>query len=194
MKLITKSAAAAVALITALTLSACSSDPVEETTTDTTVETTVDTTTNTEEVQLGTVVDVATQAGTFSTLVAAIGAAELAATLSSEGPFTVFAPTDEAFAALPAGVLDALLLPENKATLARILTYHVLPGKVFAANVVDGEVATVEGSNVSFSTTEGVKVNGANIVATDIAASNGVIHVIDAVILPAGLDLSTLGS
>jgi uncharacterized surface protein with fasciclin (FAS1) repeats len=194
MKLITKSAAAAVALITALTLSACSSDPVEETTTDTTVETTVDTTTNTEEVQLGTVVDVATQAGTFSTLVAAIGAAELAATLSSEGPFTVFAPTDEAFAALPAGVLDALLLPENKATLARILTYHVLPGKVFAANVVDGEVATVEGSNVSFSTTEGVKVNGANVVATDIAASNGVIHVIDAVILPAGLDLSTLGS
>jgi uncharacterized surface protein with fasciclin (FAS1) repeats len=194
MKLITKSAAAAVALITALTLSACSSDPVEDTTTDTTVETTVDTTTNTEEVQLGTVVDVATQAGTFSTLVAAIGAAELAATLSSEGPFTVFAPTDEAFAALPAGVLDALLLPENKATLARILTYHVLPGKVFAANVVDGEVATVEGSNVSFSTTEGVKVNGANIVATDIAASNGVIHVIDAVILPAGLDLSTLGS
>lgn len=194
MKLITKSAAAAVALITALTLSACSSDPVEETTTDTTVETTVDTTTNTEEVQLGTVVDVATQAGTFTTLVAAIGAAELAATLSSEGPFTVFAPTDEAFAALPAGVLDALLLPENKATLARILTYHVLPGKVFAANVVDGEVATVEGSNVSFSTTEGVKVNGANVVATDIAASNGVIHVIDAVILPAGLDLSTLGS
>jgi uncharacterized surface protein with fasciclin (FAS1) repeats len=194
MKLITKSAAAAVALITALTLSACSSDPVEETTTDTTVETTVDTTTNTEEVQLGTVVDVATQAGTFSTLVAEIGAAELAATLSSEGPFTVFAPTDEAFAALPAGVLDALLLPENKATLARILTYHVLPGKVFAANVVDGEVATVEGSNVSFSTTEGVKVNGANVVATDIAASNGVIHVIDAVILPAGLDLSTLGS
>ena len=194
MKLITKSAAAAVALITALTLSACSSDPVEDTTTDTTVETTVDTTTNTEEVQLGTVVDVATQAGTFSTLVAAIGAAELAATLSSEGPFTVFAPTDEAFAALPAGVLDALLLPENKATLARILTYHVLPGKVFAANVVDGEVATVEGSNVSFSTTEGVKVNGANIVATDIAASNGVINVIDAVILPAGLDLSTLGS
>lgn len=194
MKLITKSAAAAVALITALTLSACSSDPVEETTTDTTVETTVDTTTNTEEVQLGTVVDVATQAGTFSTLVAAIGAAELAATLSSEGPFTVFAPTDEAFAALPAGVVDALLLPENKATLARILTYHVLPGKVFAANVVDGEVATVEGSNVSFSTTEGVKVNGANVVATDIAASNGVIHVIDAVILPAGLDLSTLGS
>jgi len=194
MKLITKSAAAAVALITALTLSACSSDPVEETTTDTTVETTVDTTTNTEEVQLGTVVDVATQAGTFSTLVAAIGAAELAATLSSEGPFTVLAPTDEAFAALPAGVLDALLLPENKATLARILTYHVLPGKVFAANVVDGEVATVEGSNVSFSTTEGVKVNGANVVATDIAASNGVIHVIDAVILPAGLDLSTLGS
>lgn len=194
MKLITKSAAAAVALITALTLSACSSDPVEETTTDTTVETTVDTTTNTEEVQLGTVVDVATQAGTFTTLVAAIGAAELAATLSSEGPFTVFAPTDEAFAALPAGVVDALLLPENKATLARILTYHVLPGKVFAANVVDGEVATVEGSNVSFSTTEGVKVNGANVVATDIAASNGVIHVIDAVILPAGLDLSTLGS
>lgn len=194
MKLITKSAAAAVALITALTLSACSSDPVEETTTDTTVETTLDTTTNTEEAQLGTVVDVATQAGTFSTLVAAIGAAELAATLSSEGPFTVFAPTDEAFAALPAGVLDALLLPENKATLARILTYHVLPGKVFAANVVDGEVATVEGSNVSFSTTEGVKVNGANVVATDIAASNGVIHVIDAVILPAGLDLATLGS
>ena len=145
------------------------------------------------ETQLGTVVDVATQAGTFNTLVAAIGAAELAATLSGEGPFTVFAPTDEAFAALPAGVLDALLLPENKAVLTQILTYHVVAGKVYAADVTDGVVATAEGSEIMLSTADGVTINNtAKVVSADIEASNGVIHVINAVILPEGLDVAKL--
>jgi uncharacterized surface protein with fasciclin (FAS1) repeats len=190
MNRVTKIAAiTAAAVFTALTLSACGSDPVTETTTETTTETMPET----METQLGTIVDVATQAGTFNTLVAAIGAAELEATLSSEGPFTVFAPTDEAFAALPAGVLDALLLPENKAVLTQILTYHVVAGKVYAADVTDGVVATVEGSEIMLSTADGVTINNtAKVVSADIEASNGVIHVINAVILPEGLDVAKL--
>jgi uncharacterized surface protein with fasciclin (FAS1) repeats len=144
----------------------------------------------TEVTAPGTIVDVAVGAGSFSTLVAAVTAADLVETLSGEGPFTVFAPTDDAFAALPAGVLDALLLPENKALLAQILTYHVVSGKVMAADVTDGDVATVEGQNVTLSTASGVTVNGANVVTADVAASNGVIHAIDAVILPPGVDVS----
>ena len=169
------------ALSGALLLSACGNsdeESIEETTS--------------EEVTTGNIVDVASGAGNFTTLVAAVVAADLAETLSGEGPFTVFAPTDEAFAALPAGVLDALLLPENKALLAQILTYHVLSGKVMAADVTDGDVATVEGQSVSLSTASGVTVNGANVVAADVMASNGVIHAIDAVILPPGVDVSTL--
>jgi uncharacterized surface protein with fasciclin (FAS1) repeats len=131
-------------------------------------------------------------AGNFSTLVAAVTAADLVETLSGTGPFTVFAPTDEAFAALPAGVLDALLLPENKAVLAQILTYHVVSGTVMAADVTDGDVATVEGSNIKLSTASGVTVNGATVVAADVMASNGVIHAIDAVILPPGVDVAKL--
>ena len=130
--------------------------------------------------------------GNFSTLVAAVTAADLVETLSGTGPFTVFAPTDEAFAALPAGVLDALLLPENKAVLAQILTYHVVSGTVMAADVTDGDVATVEGSNIKLSTASGVTVNGATVVAADVMASNGVIHAIDAVILPPGVDVAKL--
>jgi uncharacterized surface protein with fasciclin (FAS1) repeats len=144
----------------------------------------------TEVTAPGTIVDVAVGAGSFSTLVAAVTAADLVETLSGEGPFTVFAPTDDAFAALPAGVLDALLLPENKALLAQILTYHVVSGKVMAADVTDGDVATVEGQSVTLSTASGVTVNGANVVTADVAASNGVIHAIDAVILPPGVDVS----
>ena len=180
MKVLRSGALVAVALIAALTLSACSSDSEE----------TMDTAA--EETTVGTIVDVASGAGNFNTLVAAVTAADLVETLSGEGPFTVFAPTDEAFAALPAGVLDALLLPENKALLAQILTYHVVSGKVMAADIVDGDVATVEGSNVMLVTTSGVKVNDANVVSADVPASNGVIHAIDAVILPPGVDVAAL--
>ena len=180
MKVLRSGAVVAVALIAALALSSCSSDSEE----------TMDTAT--EETTVGTIIDVASGAGNFSTLVAAVTAADLVETLSGEGPFTVFAPTDEAFAALPAGVLDALLLPENKETLVKILTYHVVSGKVMAADITDGDVATVEGSNVMLVTTSGVKVNDANVVSADVPASNGVIHAIDAVILPPGVDVAAL--
>jgi len=178
MKVLRPSAFAAVAVAIALTLSACGSDSEE------TMEET------TEVTAPGTIVDVAVGAGSFSTLVAAVTAADLVETLSGEGPFTVFAPTDDAFAALPAGVLDALLLPENKALLVQILTYHVVSGMVMAADVTDGDVATVEGQSVTLSTMNGVTVNGAMVVTADVAASNGVIHAIDAVILPPGVDVS----
>ena len=128
----------------------------------------------------------------FSTLVAAVAAAGLVETLQGEGPFTVFAPTNDAFAALPAGLVDKLLLPENKDLLVKILTYHVVSGTVLAADVTAGDVPTVEGQNITITTDMGVKVNGANVVTTDIIASNGVIHVIDAVILPPDVDPSAL--
>jgi uncharacterized surface protein with fasciclin (FAS1) repeats len=146
----------------------------------------------TEETAVGTVVDVASADESFSTLVAAVTAAGLVETLSGEGPFTVFAPTNDAFAALPAGVLDALLLPENQALLAQILTYHVVSGMVMAADVTDSDVATVEGQTVKLSTADGVTVNGATVVVADVMASNGVIHAIDAVILPPGVDVAKL--
>lgn len=184
MKVLRPGAFAALAVALTLTLSACSSD-TEEAMEATTEETT-------EATTVGTIVDVASGAGNFGTLVAAVTAADLAETLSGEGPFTVFAPTDDAFAALPEGVLDALLLPENKAVLAQILTYHVVAGMVMAADVTDGDVATVEGQTIALSTADGVTVNGAKVVAADVAASNGVIHAIDAVILPPGVDVSTL--
>jgi uncharacterized surface protein with fasciclin (FAS1) repeats len=132
------------------------------------------------------IVDTAVAAGSFKTLAAALDAAGLVATLKGPGPFTVFAPTDAAFAKLPAGTLDNLLKPENKAKLASILTYHVVSGKVMAADVVKLTSAkTVQGQSVKIAVTGGkVSVDGANVTATDIAASNGVIHVIDAVILP----------
>jgi len=140
----------------------------------------------------GTIVDVAAANPDFSTLVAAVKAAGLADTLSGPGPFTVFAPTDEAFKALPAGLLDKLLKPENKAVLAKILTYHVLASKVMAADVKDGKVATVEGSTITIDTMSGVKINDAKVTATDIGASNGVIHVIDKVLVPADVDITKL--
>jgi uncharacterized surface protein with fasciclin (FAS1) repeats len=138
------------------------------------------------------IVGVASTTEGFSTLVAAVTAAGLVETLQGPGPFTVFAPTDDAFAALPAGVLDALLKPENKDVLAKILTYHVVPGTVMAADITDGDVATVEGQTVALSTADGVTVNGAKVVQADVAASNGVIHVIDAVILPPDVDPAAL--
>src|SRR5210317_427332 len=133
------------------------------------------------------IVDTAVGAGSFTTLVAAVQAAGLVDTLKGEGPFTVFAPTDEAFAALPEGTVESLLLPENKDQLVSILTYHVIPGKVLAADVMSKQmnVKTVQGSTaVVNGLNNGVKIDGANVVTADIEASNGVIHVIDAVILP----------
>ncbi|WP_028029343.1 fasciclin domain-containing protein [Gemmobacter nectariphilus] len=131
------------------------------------------------------IVDTAVSAGSFTTLVAAVQAAGLVDTLKGAGPFTVFAPTDEAFAKLPAGTVDDLLKPENKAKLTAILTYHVVPGKVMSGDLSNGmKAATVQGAEVTIMTEGGVKVNEASVVTPDIAASNGVIHVIDSVIMP----------
>jgi uncharacterized surface protein with fasciclin (FAS1) repeats len=133
-----------------------------------------------------TVVENAAANESFKTLVAAVKAAGLAETLSGPGPFTVFAPTDEAFAKLPAGTLESLLKPENKSKLVEILTYHVVPGNVKAKDVVGlKDAKTVNGKNVTITVKEGtVFVDGAKVVKTDITSKNGVIHVIDAVILP----------
>lgn len=123
----------------------------------------------------------------FETLVAAVTAAGLVDTLKGDGPFTLFAPTDEAFAALPAGTIESLLKPENKDQLIAILTYHVVPGNVSAADVVNvNEAKTVQGGSVKVTSNEGgVMIDEARVIATDIAASNGVIHVIDKVMMPA---------
>ena len=134
------------------------------------------------------IVDTAAAAGSFTTLVKALTAADLVATLKGPGPFTVFAPTDDAFAKLPAGTLDNLLKPENRAMLRRLLTYHVVPGKVMAADVVkvasakavSGDMLPIEVSGAT------VMVDEARVVKADIAASNGVIHVVDTVLLPPG--------
>jgi uncharacterized surface protein with fasciclin (FAS1) repeats len=161
-----------------LIAAACSSD-----TTDTTAAST--TTAAVEAEAMGTIVDVASDAGTFETLLAAAEAAGLVDTLQSDGPYTVFAPTDDAFAALPEGTVESLLADPE--ALANILLYHVVAGKVLAADVVGLDSATTaQGSDVAISVDgSSVMVNEANVVATDIEASNGVIHVIDAVILPA---------
>ena len=132
--------------------------------------------------QAADIVDTAVSAGSFKTLVTAVQAAGLVDTLKGTGPFTVFAPTDEAFAKIPKDKLDALL--KDKAALTKVLTYHVVPGKVMAKDVKAGKVKTVQGSELTISTMGGVKVDAANVVATDVAASNGVIHVIDTVVLP----------
>ena len=142
--------------------------------------------------ELQDIVTIASGNEDFKTLVAAVGAAGLVETLQGDGPFTVFAPTNAAFAALPAGLVDKLLLPENKDLLVKILTYHVVAGKVMSTDVMAGEVASVEGQNITLTTEGGVKVNGANVVTVDIEASNGVIHVIDAVILPPDVDVAAL--
>ena len=176
----------AIAAASVLLLSACGTDG---STSDTTVAAT-DTTEMATEV--GNIVAVAQGNPEFSTLVAAITAAGLGDALSGEGPFTVFAPTNAAFEALPAGLLEKLLLPENKEVLTKILTYHVVPAKVMAADVAAGDVNTLEGSAFSITTEGGVKVNASNVTATDVPASNGVIHVIDAVLVPASVDVSSL--
>jgi uncharacterized surface protein with fasciclin (FAS1) repeats len=128
------------------------------------------------------IVDTAVGAGSFKTLAAALSAAGLVDTLKGKGPFTVFAPTDDAFAKIPKADLDALL--KDKAKLTAVLTYHVVAGKVMAADVKAGKVKTVQGSELTVSTMGGVKVDNANVVKTDIVADNGVIHVIDTVVMP----------
>ncbi len=131
------------------------------------------------------IVATAQEAGSFSTLIAAVEAAGLVETLQGDGPFTVFAPTDEAFAALPEGTVEDLLKPENLDRLTAILTYHVVPGKVMSGDLSDDmEAATVQGSSVTIDLDNGVMVDQATVVAADVEASNGVIHVIDQVILP----------
>jgi uncharacterized surface protein with fasciclin (FAS1) repeats len=132
------------------------------------------------------IVETAAAAGSFNTLLAAAKAAGLVGTLKGHGPFTVFAPTDEAFAALPEGTVETLLMPENKDQLVAILTYHVVPAKVMSGDIAGkkANVLTVNGEKVFVNAKNGVKVGGANVVAADIEASNGVIHVIDKVLLP----------
>jgi uncharacterized surface protein with fasciclin (FAS1) repeats len=132
------------------------------------------------------IVDTAVAAGSFTTLVAAVTAAGLGETLKGAGPFTVFAPTDDAFKKLPAGTVESLLLPENKAKLAAILTYHVVAGKVMSADIAGKKMnaKSVEGSDIAVDATNGVKINDATVVTADIACTNGVIHVIDHVIMP----------
>jgi uncharacterized surface protein with fasciclin (FAS1) repeats len=131
------------------------------------------------------IVEIASENTDFSTLVAAVVAAGLAETLSGDGPFTVFAPTNEAFAKLPAGTVEGLLKPENKEKLAAILTYHVVAGKVMSSDLSDGQkAATVNGQEVTITVGDGVKVESATVTAADLEASNGVIHVIDSVIMP----------
>lgn len=133
------------------------------------------------------IVDTAVAASSFKTLVAAVTAADLGATLKSAGPFTVFAPTDDAFAKLPAGTVEDLVKPENKAKLTAILTLHVLSGKVMSSDITGPmNPASVNGETLSIKTDNGVTVNGATVVTPDVEASNGVIHVIDTVLLPTG--------
>jgi uncharacterized surface protein with fasciclin (FAS1) repeats len=131
-------------------------------------------------------IQTAVEAGSFKTLVAAVQAAGLVETLQGPGPFTVFAPTDEAFAKLPAGTIETLLRPENKSQLVAILTYHVVPGKVMSKDIVGQKTMakSVEGSEIAIDATGGVRVDNARVVKADIEASNGVIHVIDTVIIP----------
>jgi uncharacterized surface protein with fasciclin (FAS1) repeats len=175
-----------------LVLAACGDD--EDDAAATTAPAAAETTTPATDMPAATgdIVAVASANPDFSTLVAAVQAAGLVETLQGAGPFTVFAPTNDAFAALPAGLVDALLLPENKDTLVKILTYHVVPGKVMAADVTAGDVATVEGGSLTITTDGGVKVFDANVIATDVEASNGVIHVIDQVLVPEGVDVAAL--
>ncbi len=169
---------AALALAAGLALAGCSSSS--------------DSTSATSAAAPGDIIDIASTPEGFSTLAAAVTAAGLVDTLKGTGPFTVFAPTDAAFAALPAGILDELLLPANKDKLVKILKYHVVAGAVMSGDIADGEVATVEGQKVTLSTANGVTVNDATVVQADVVGSNGVIHAIDVVLLPPDVDVAAL--
>jgi transforming growth factor-beta-induced protein len=175
----------------ALAFTACASDSNDAEETEVVSEETSEE--SVEVVAVGTIVDVAVGAGSFETLVAAVGAADLVDTLSSDGPFTVFAPTDEAFAALPDGLVDALLLPENKDALTAILTYHVIGAEVPSSDVAPGDVETVQGESITIAAEgDSLKVNDATIIAVDVEADNGVIHVIDSVLVPPSIDATAL--
>jgi len=135
------------------------------------------------------IVELAAGAESLSTLVTAVKAAGLVETLSGEGPFTVFAPTNEAFAALPEGTLESLLKPENKAKLVAVLTYHVVSGSVMSTDLKDDmEAKTVQGENIAVDLSYGVKINNAKVSTADVKASNGVVHIIDSVILPPSMN------
>jgi uncharacterized surface protein with fasciclin (FAS1) repeats len=189
----------ALVAVAGLTVAACSDDDSSDASASEETETTAPTTTAANESEQSdpadepaadaTIVDIAASNPDFSTLVTAVEAAGLAETLAGSGPFTVFAPTNDAFAKLPAGTVETLLDPANKDQLTSILTYHVVPAEVMAADVTAGEVTTVNGAAFGVSTDGGVVISDgqggtANVVQTDIVASNGVIHVIDAVLLP----------
>lgn len=190
---ISKITVAALSALTALSLAACGSSSTTAASTSVAPSTSAASApASSAPAAAGTIVDVAASNPDFSTLVAAVKAAGLVDTLNGAGPFTVFAPTNEAFAALPAGLVDKLLLPQNKDVLAKILEYHVVASKVMAADVKDGKVPTVEGSTITITTMDGVKVNDAKVVKADIVTSNGVIHVIDKVLVPADVDVSKL--
>ncbi|MGC1395930.1 MAG: fasciclin domain-containing protein [Coleofasciculaceae cyanobacterium] len=173
-------------MVVSVTATACTNAEVNKT--ETTPVATPTTPVATQPTQAGTIVEIAVGNPDFSTLVKAVQAAGLAETLSGKGPFTLFAPTNEAFAALPQGTLENLLKPENRDALRKVLTYHVVSGDLMAKDLQSGKVATVEGSPVAVQVQQGsVKVNKANVVKADIDAKNGVIHVIDSVLLPPGL-------
>ena len=177
----------ALALVASIAFTACGSDSAntEETETEESVV-------ETETAEATDIVAVAVATEGFSTLVAALTAAGLVETLQGEGPFTVFAPNDAAFAALPEGLLEKLLLPENIAVLTSILTYHVVAGNVLSTDVVAGDAASLEGSTLALTTDMGVMVNDATVIQADVVGSNGVIHVIDKVLVPPTVDLAAL--
>lgn len=193
------------AAATAMTLAACGSESTESETSPTAAATSEAASPAasasaeasagmSDEAAAGDIVAVASANPTTTTLVTALDAAGLVETLQGPGPFTVFAPTDDAFAALPAGVLDKLVQPQNKDALTQILTYHVVSGEVMAADVTDGPVPTVEGQDITLSTAGGgVTINEtAKVTTPDVDATNGVIHLIDTVLLPPGFDPATL--
>ncbi len=183
--------AAALLMALALGASACASDDAEESAETTETTETAETTETTEAAEAGTIVEVAAANGSFNTLVAAVDAAGLVETLSSDGPFTVFAPTDEAFAAAlgDLGISADDLLADTE-LLTTILTYHVVAGEVLSTDLTDGMMpATVQGEEVTVDLSDGVKINGANVIIADVPASNGVIHAIDYVLLPPSLGL-----
>ncbi|CAB4561833.1 unannotated protein [freshwater metagenome] len=185
---------AVIAAASLMVLAACGSDDNSSDTTDTTANSTpaaeVEYTPK-DAADAGTIfVEIASSNEQFGTLFAAVAVAGLGETLGSEGPFTLFAPTKAAFDALPQGLLTKLLLPANKAVLAEILAYHVVAGKILAADVAAGDVATVQGENVTIDTTDGVKINTATVTQTDFPATNGVIHMINEVLVPPSIDVA----
>lgn len=187
-------AMAGVATASALALAACGSSSSSESsaTPSPAMSSTMASPSASEPASTQDIVGVASANPTTTTLVTALDAAGLVEALQAPGPFTVFAPTDDAFAALPAGVLDKLVQPQNKDALTKILTYHVVQGEVPSSAVKDGDVPTLEGQSITLSTADGVTVNGAKVTTPDVEASNGVIHLINQVLLPPGFDPATL--